>query len=81
MTGFNEKRFDDGKEAAKFIVEVHNEDQTVTVDNGDEYSSPHMHSHNEYEVAQRDDGTYGVRVVGQSHVYPTPEGTYVIHSG
>jgi len=81
MTNFNEKQFDDPREAAEYIVKVHSEGQTVTVDNGDEYSSPHMHSHVEYEVAERSNGTVGVKSTDSSIVYPTPEGTFVLHSG
>jgi len=81
MTHFNEKRFDDSKEAAEFIVDVHSDGQTVSVENGTEYSNPNMHSHENYEVAQRDDGTYGVRTTGSSIIWPTPEGTFVLHSG
>jgi hypothetical protein len=80
MTNFNQVKFEDSKEAAEFIVAAHKDGQTLTVNNGDEYSSPHMHSHDEYEVAQRDGGTYGVRKLSNSYIYPTPEGTYVIHS-
>jgi hypothetical protein len=80
MTNFNTKEFDDARNAAEFIVEAHSEGQTVTVENGDKYSNPHMHSHDEYEVAEQDDGTVGVRVVGSGVVNPTPEGTFVVHS-
>ena len=81
MTNFNQRRFDDPREAAEFIVSAHNDGQTLTVDNTDEYSSPHMHSHDEYVVDERDDGMVGVREVDSGFVTPTPEGTFVIHSG
>jgi hypothetical protein len=81
MTHFNQKRFDDPHKAAEFIVDAHDDGQTVTVDNGDNHSAPHMHSHQEYEVAQRDDGMVGVKPTNSNHVYVTPEGTFVVHSG
>ena len=81
MANFNERRFDDAREAAEFIVEAHANGKTVTVDNTNDYSTPHMHGHQEYEVAERDDGMIGVTPSNSATVYPTPEGTFVIHSG
>ena len=81
MTNFNQRRFDDPREAAEFIVKAHNDDQTLTVDNTDEYATPHMHASDEYVVDERDDGTVGVRKINSGIVTPTPEGTFVIHSG
>ena len=81
MTNFNQTRFDDPREAAEFIVYAHNDGQTLTVDNTDEYATPHMHTSDEYVVDERDDGTVGVRKVNSGIVTPTPEGTFVIHSG
>jgi len=81
MTNFNEKRFDNAQDAAEFIVQAHDEGQTVSVYNGDEYPSPHMHSNEEYEVAEREDGMVGVSQVDRHTVCPTPEGTFVMHSG
>ena len=81
MTNFNQRRFDDATEAAEFIVHAHNDGQTLTVDNGDEYATPHMHASDEYLVDERDDGTVGVRKTDSSIVTPTPAGTFVIHSG
>jgi hypothetical protein len=81
MTNFNTKQFDDALKAADFIVEAHKNGETLTVDNTDKYSSPHMHSHQEYEVAVQEDGTVGVKPLDSGIVYPTPEGTVVIHSG
>ena len=80
MTNFNQTRFDDAREAAEFIVKAHNDGQTLTVNNTDEYATPHMHSHQEYVVDERDDGTVGVRTVDSSIVTPTPAGTFVIHT-
>ena len=81
MTNFNQKAFDDAREAAEFIVEAHENDETLTVDNTDAHATPHMHSHEEYEVAERSDGKIGVKAVGSGVVTPTPAGTHVIHSG
>ena len=81
MTNFNQRRFDDATEAAEFIVEAHANGETVTVENTNDHSTPHMHSHQEYVVDERDDGMVGVRPSDSSVVYPTPAGTFVIHSG
>ena len=81
MTNFNTNEFDDARDAAEFIVAAHNDGQTVTVDNTDAHATPHMHSIDKYEVAERDDGKIGVKPVDSHFVTPTPAGTIVIHSG
>jgi len=81
MAYFNTKRFDTAREAAEFIVKAHEAGETLTVDNTDTYATPHMHSHKEYEVAERDDGAIGVSAKDSGRVTPTPAETVVMHSG